>query len=247
MSTQDCKFLQKILLSQSSQTLVELTPMSFIPGFQVAEYLGNMNLFVIRETSSVREFGGISGFMHKFVAEVLALMRAHVAALGGNALLAFNLNQCVLLDNPNRNQAQCLINIAGDAVRVVPEKNAAENWHGMHGSGVAKAVYGSGGAGGSSGKSASPQSPKLRAKEAPPKGGESTVGSKEVDKTCDRFSSPTSANLFSEFQTKPHETRISQRISQCDDALLISCKSIRNDLNNAYATRDTREPLEYCH
>ena len=89
--------------------MVEISPMSYIPGYLVTDYLGNMNLFVIRETSSVREFGGISGFMHKFVAEVLALMRAHVAALGGNALLAFNLNQCVLLDNPNRNQASNIL------------------------------------------------------------------------------------------------------------------------------------------
>ena len=142
--------------------------MSFIPGFQVTNYLGNMNLFVIRETSSVREFGGISGFMHKFVAEVLALMRAHVAALGGNALLAFNLNQCVLLDNPNRNQAQCLINITGDAVRLEPEKLAAASsgsCNGVNGVGVPKTVF-------VGGKSASPQSPNLRreppVKEEPP-------------------------------------------------------------------------------
>ena len=137
--------------------------MSFIPGHQVTDYLGNMNLFVIRETSSVREFGGISGFMHKFVAEVLALMRAHVAALGGNALLAFNLNQCVLLDNPNRNQAQCLINIAGDAVRVEPEKSASWDLFAggvVNGTGVSKHVF-------PAGRSASPQSPKLRTRDIP--------------------------------------------------------------------------------
>jgi uncharacterized protein YbjQ (UPF0145 family) len=105
---------------------VEITPMATIPGYQVTTYLGNMNLFIIRETSSVREFGGISGFMHKFVSEVLALMRAHVAALGGNALLAFSMNQCVLLDNPNRNQAQCLINITGDAVCVEQDRTGSD-------------------------------------------------------------------------------------------------------------------------
>jgi len=47
-------------------------------------------------------------------------MRAHVAALGGNPFLSFSLNQCVLLDNPNRNQAQCLINIVGDAAFLEP-------------------------------------------------------------------------------------------------------------------------------
>jgi len=148
--------------SKVSPSMVEISPMSYIPGYLVTDYLGNMNLFVIRETSSVREFGGISGFMHKFVAEVLALMRAHVAALGGNALLAFNLNQCVLLDNPNRNQAQCLINIAGDAVHVEPERSAVpETWGAAaNGIGITKNIF-------AAGRSASPQSPKTRTREMP--------------------------------------------------------------------------------
>ena len=205
--------------------------MSFIPGYVVSNYLGNMNLFVIRETSSVREFGGIAGFMHKFVAEVLALMRAHVAALGGNALLAFNLNQCVLLDNPNRNQAQCLINIAGDAVRVEPEKNASESWMG-HGGGVAKHAFMSAG-GGSSGKSASPQqSPKMphRPKDASAKGGSSAK--KEADAGEDDF-----------HRTSLHDGLLAgapfgssedkrQLLSDYDDVFSVGCKDLKNDLNS---------------
>lgn len=47
--------------------------------------------------------GGMSGFVHSFVAEVLAIIRAHVTALGGNALVAFFLNECVILNNPHKN------------------------------------------------------------------------------------------------------------------------------------------------
>lgn len=48
--------------------------------------------------------GGLSGFMGSFVTEVLALVRAHVAALGGNAMIAYFMSECVLLHNPYKNQ-----------------------------------------------------------------------------------------------------------------------------------------------
>ena len=42
--------------------------------------------------------------MHLFTLEALAIARAHVAALGGNALLNFRLNDCVLIEHPHKNQ-----------------------------------------------------------------------------------------------------------------------------------------------
>ena len=42
--------------------------------------------------------------MHLFILEAVAIARAHVAALGGNAILNYQLNECVLIDHPHKNQ-----------------------------------------------------------------------------------------------------------------------------------------------
>lgn len=52
----------------------------------------------------VKQVGGVCGFMQKFITEVLAIIRAHVSSLGGNALVAYNMTQCVLLSNEHKNQ-----------------------------------------------------------------------------------------------------------------------------------------------
>ncbi|XP_077123325.1 C2 domain-containing protein 5 isoform X2 [Ranitomeya variabilis] len=97
-------------------TVVKMTPLSFIPGAKITKYLGIINMFFIRETTSLREEGGVSGFLHAFICEVFAMVRAHVAALGGNAVVSYIMKQCVFMENTNKNQAQCLINVSGDAV-----------------------------------------------------------------------------------------------------------------------------------
>ncbi|KAM3832631.1 C2 domain-containing protein 5 isoform 3-T3 [Vipera latastei] len=105
----------------STVPVVKMTPLSFIPGAKITKYLGIINMFFIRETTSLREEGGVSGFLHAFVAEVFAMVRAHVAALGGNAVVSYIMRQCVFMENPNKNQAQCLINVSGDAVVFIRE------------------------------------------------------------------------------------------------------------------------------
>ncbi|KAK7160545.1 hypothetical protein R3I93_008250 [Phoxinus phoxinus] len=107
--------------SGSSVAVVRMTPLSFIPGAKIIKYLGIINMFFIRETTSLKEEGGVSGFLHTFIAEVFAMVRAHVAALGGNAVVSYSMKECVFMENPNKNQAQCLINVSGDAVIFVRE------------------------------------------------------------------------------------------------------------------------------
>ncbi|XP_063980326.1 uncharacterized protein LOC135164172 isoform X2 [Diachasmimorpha longicaudata] len=97
---------------------VDITPLSYLPGGRIERYLGNLNFFFIRESTSIRENGGLSGFTHSFVTEVLAIVRAHITALGGNAMVAFFMMQCVLQHSSHKNQGQCLINVGGDVVSV---------------------------------------------------------------------------------------------------------------------------------
>lgn len=78
--------------------------MSCVPGGKVEKYLGNLNFFFIRECTSIRETGGICGFVHSFISEVLSIVRAHVTSLGGNAMIAFYLNDLTLHDNVHKNQ-----------------------------------------------------------------------------------------------------------------------------------------------
>lgn len=52
--------------------------------------------------------GGVSGFLHAFIAEVFAMVRAHVAALGGNAVVSYIMKQCVFMENPSKNQVRWL-------------------------------------------------------------------------------------------------------------------------------------------
>uniref|UniRef100_A0A671VPD0 C2 domain-containing protein 5 n=1 Tax=Sparus aurata TaxID=8175 RepID=A0A671VPD0_SPAAU len=102
----------------SSVTVVKMTPLSFLPGTRIIKYLGIINMFFIRETTSLREEGGVSGFLHSFIAEVFAMVRAHVAALGGNAVVSYSMKECVFMENPNKNQGLIFF---GDAVICVRE------------------------------------------------------------------------------------------------------------------------------
>ncbi|XP_057300956.1 C2 domain-containing protein 5-like isoform X2 [Hydractinia symbiolongicarpus] len=103
---------------QPFHSSVTICPMDYVPNAQIVSYLGNINLFLIRESSAVKEDGGLNLFMQQFVSEVHAIIRAHVIALGGNAILSFYLNEIVLNYNPHKNQAQCLINVSGDTANV---------------------------------------------------------------------------------------------------------------------------------
>ena len=83
---------------------VNITPTPHVPGARIDHHLGNLNLFYIRETSSVREAGGLSSFLQRFLCEVLGILRAQVAALGGNAVTSYSLATCVLSHSPHKNQ-----------------------------------------------------------------------------------------------------------------------------------------------
>ncbi|XP_053615321.1 uncharacterized protein LOC128678069 isoform X1 [Plodia interpunctella] len=101
-----------------SPTMVSLTSLSYIVGARGARRVCALRLLFVRETTAVRELGGLSGFLHTFTCEVLAIVRAYTAALGGNALTSFYITQLMLQDNAHKNQGQCLLSVGGDVVHI---------------------------------------------------------------------------------------------------------------------------------
>ncbi|CAM9245284.1 unnamed protein product, partial [Chrysoparadoxa australica] len=70
---------------------VEMTSLTHIPGAKVVKYFGGVSLHFIKEGWSApsRLEGGT--FFQRFIIEVNSVMRAHVASLGGNALLCYSM------------------------------------------------------------------------------------------------------------------------------------------------------------
>ncbi|OQR94613.1 hypothetical protein ACHHYP_01091 [Achlya hypogyna] len=101
--------------SSSAREWIELTPLSYVPGSKILRYLGRITLHFIKESWTVRELGGLGAFFHLFLSEAIAVVRAHVRALGGNAMLSFRL---VPIESSQlyRNQVYNMISVTGDAV-----------------------------------------------------------------------------------------------------------------------------------
>ncbi|POM65879.1 Hypothetical protein PHPALM_18339, partial [Phytophthora palmivora] len=99
---------------------IELTPLGYIPGAHVIRYLGRVTLHFIKESWTVRESGGLGAFYHLFLSEAIAIVRAHVRSLGGNAMLTFRL---VPIESSQlyRNQVYNMISITGDVVMIERE------------------------------------------------------------------------------------------------------------------------------
>ncbi len=99
---------------------VELTPLSYIPGAQISRYLGIIVLHFIKECNVRRgnhkRFEG--SFTHLFTLEVNAVVRAHVAALGGNAMLCYSLKPQESGGKVYNNQVYNMLCVSGDVVCV---------------------------------------------------------------------------------------------------------------------------------
>ncbi|CAK4738250.1 unnamed protein product [Aphanomyces euteiches] len=95
-----------------SREWIELTPLSYVPGAKILRYLGRITLHFIKESWTVREIGGLGAFFHLFLSEAIAVVRAHVRALGGNAMLSFRL---VPIESSQlyRNQVYNMISVTG--------------------------------------------------------------------------------------------------------------------------------------
>lgn len=103
----------KFLTASQDGHAINLTPLSNIPGAKIKRYLGNVSFFLIRETSNLREVGGLNSFIQAFLSEVFSIARSHVRALGGNALVSYFMSEFAV-----KSQGQCLVHFGGDAVSV---------------------------------------------------------------------------------------------------------------------------------
>lgn len=117
-STGDGRNLAGLVQNAARACGVSLTPLALVEGARSQRPVSALRLLFVRETTSVRELGGVSGFLHTFITEVLAVVRAYTTALGGNALASFYITELMLQDNPHKNQGQCLLSVGGDVVQV---------------------------------------------------------------------------------------------------------------------------------
>ncbi|EWM23521.1 hypothetical protein Naga_101309g1, partial [Nannochloropsis gaditana] len=129
--------------SPHPRTFVELSPLSYLPGSFVKKHLGMVSLHFVKESSltavAVGSGGGSGGgreggrggrgvtlgtLLQVFLVEVNAMVRAHVAGLGGNALLSYRLVTQERGGRVYRSTTYHMVSVSGDAVRV--EANARE-------------------------------------------------------------------------------------------------------------------------
>lgn len=102
------------IYGQLNQVL--LTPRSEIPNSRVKRYLGPVQLHFIKDAWTVRGEGLLSSFFFLFISEVNAVAQAHVAALGGNALLCHRVTPQEAGGKASRNQGYTMLSVTGDAV-----------------------------------------------------------------------------------------------------------------------------------
>ena len=95
-------------------SFVFLTPLARINGYRVKKYCGLVVLHFIREGSTALEETAINNYSHKFLLEVIAVTKAHVKCIGGNALLSFHLLPQETAEE-DVSKAYSMITISGDA------------------------------------------------------------------------------------------------------------------------------------
>lgn len=117
--------IQKFLIA-GHMNHVDLTPASTIPSSVTAAHFGNISLKFFKEIHLNEIPGGsAAAFSHDLLLEAFAIMRAHVIALGGNALVNLAIRPAAFLDN-FKNQLHGILHLSGDVLEV--ELDEPDGW-----------------------------------------------------------------------------------------------------------------------
>lgn len=105
--------------------VAELSPLTYVPGARIVRYLGRVNLHFVRESWAVRQGGGLGTFFFVLLSEANAMARAHVAAMGGNAVVGYRVLPRESTGQLSKNQAYHMVSVSGDAVEIEPLRHHA--------------------------------------------------------------------------------------------------------------------------
>ena len=100
---------------------IELSQLSYIPSAIHQRYLGRICHTFIKESNLIFDNSignsGMGGFSHVFMIEMMAVIKAHVLCLGGNAVVGFSVDQIHFTESL-KSQGYALLSMSGDVCEV---------------------------------------------------------------------------------------------------------------------------------
>ncbi|PWA02215.1 hypothetical protein BB558_001642 [Smittium angustum] len=97
---------------------IELTSLSYLPGYSIKSLMGRLNLHFVKEVS-IESYTkgpiGMSAFVLSFINDVYSSMRAQIDALHGNALVCMSIDHQQFI-NSDKSNAYAMLSVSGDVV-----------------------------------------------------------------------------------------------------------------------------------